>query len=366
MNERNYMRLALDLAKRGEGYVSPNPLVGAVIVKNGRIIGRGWHERYGGKHAEQNAIDSLSESAEGADMYVTLEPCCHHGHQPPCTAAIIRAGIKRVIVASDDPNPQVAGKGIEILRSNGIEVVEGVMKEESVSLNEVFFHYITTRTPFVALKYAMTLDGKIACHTGESRWITGEEARKHVHTLRNRYSAILTGIGTVISDDPLLTCRLSCGRNPIRVIADTTLRTPLASAVVKTASTVKTIIATSVTDRNKINHYEDAGCIVLSLPFENGHLSIPSLIQWLGDNGVDSVLCECGGRLSWSLLESNLVNKVYAYIAPKIFGGEISPTPVEGNGVADPLSAVQLKNIAVRCFDDDFLVEGDVMRCLQG
>ncbi len=365
MDDSGYMRLALDLARRGEGKVSPNPLVGAVIVRDGKIIGQGWHEKYGEKHAERNAIDSLTESAEGADLYVTLEPCCHHGHQPPCTDAIIEAGIKRVVIASGDPNPLVAGKGIRILRSHGIEVVEGVLREEAERMNEIFFHYITTRTPFVALKYAMTLDGKIACHTGASRWITGEEARRHVHVLRNRYSAILTGVGTVIKDDPLLTCRIPEGRNPLRVIADTSLRTPYEAAVVKTAGTVRTVIATCVSDRNRIRPYEEAGCIVISLPEENGHVSMPALMRWLGENEVDSVLCECGGSLSWSLLESGFINKVYAYVAPKIIGGESAPAPVGGAGVDDLSSAFHLEDIAVSRFGDDLLVEGDVVRCSQ-
>ena len=360
MDDSWYMRLALDLAKRGEGKVSPNPLVGAVIVRDGKIIGQGWHEKYGEKHAERNAIDSLTESAEGSDLYVTLEPCCHHGHQPPCTDAIIKAGIKRVVIASGDPNPLVAGKGIMILRSHGIEVVEGVLREEAERLNEIFFHYITTRTPFVALKYAMTLDGKIACHTGASRWITGEESRRHVHMLRNRYSAILTGIGTVIKDNPLLTCRIQGGRNPVRIIADTFLRTPMASNIVKTAKDVRTIIATSSSDRSLISRYENAGCIVHEFPAENGQVSIPSLMKWLGDNGIDSVLCECGGKLSWSLISGGYADKVYAYIAPKIFGGASSPTPVGGQGIPEPSAAFLLKDRIIRCLGDDLVVEGRI------
>ncbi len=360
MDDRRYMKLALRLAERGAGYTSPNPLVGAVIVRDGKVLGEGWHKKYGDLHAERNAIISASESLEGATMYVTLEPCCHYGHQPPCTDAIIEAGISRVVVASGDPNPLVAGKGIEILRSHGIEVTEGVLKEEADRLNEIFFHYITTGRPFIAIKYAMTLDGKIACYTGASKWITGEKARNHVHALRNRYSAILTGVSTVLADDPLLTCRIQGGRNPVRIIADTFLRTPMASNIVKTAKDVRTIIATSSSDRSLISRYEDAGCIVHEFPAENGQVSIPSLMKWLGDNGIDSVLCECGGKLSWSLISGGYADKVYAYIAPKIFGGASSPTPVGGQGIPEPSAAFLLKDRIIRCLGDDLVVEGRI------
>ena len=211
MDDKDYMKRALELAKKGEGFVSPNPMVGAVIVKDGEIIAEGWHEKYGDLHAERNALKHCTQSAEGADMYVTLEPCCHYGKQPPCVNAIIEAKIKRVIVGSGDPNPLVAGKGIQILREHGIEVVENVLKDECDKLNEIFMYYIQHKRPFVAMKYAMTMDGKIATYKGLSKWITGEKAREHVHKLRHRYKAIMAGIGTVLADDPLLTCRLEDG-----------------------------------------------------------------------------------------------------------------------------------------------------------
>lgn len=360
MDDRRYMKLALRLAERGTGYTSPNPLVGAVIVRDGKVLGEGWHKKYGDLHAERNAIASVSGSLEGATMYVTLEPCCHYGHQPPCTDAIIEAGIKRVVIASVDPNPLVAGKGIEVLRSHGIEVTENVMKEEADRLNEIFFHYITAHTPFVALKYAMTLDGKIACYTKASEWITGEEARHYVHLLRNRYSAILTGVGTVVADDPLLTCRIPKGRNPVRIIADTMLSTPLDSRIVSTAKDVRTIIATCSYDSSRSQKYSEAGCTILNLPSENGHISINALMDSLGAEGIDSVLCECGGLLSWSLLNAGVVNKIYAFIAPKIIGGASSPTPVGGHGVPDPSLAFMLKDRRMKRFGDDLLIEGRV------
>ena len=215
MNDQQYMRMALQLAEKGCGFVAPNPMVGAVIVKDGRIIGQGWHERYRGSHAERNALASCTESPRGADMYVTLEPCCHHGKQPPCVDAILEAGIRRVVIGSTDPNPLVSGKGIQILRENGVEVTENILQKECSALNEVFFHYIRTGRPFVVMKYAMTLDGKIAAYTGVSKWITGEAARNHVHQQRHRFTAIMTGVGTVLADDPLLTCRMEGGRNPL-------------------------------------------------------------------------------------------------------------------------------------------------------
>ena len=227
IKDMEYMQLALALARKGCGWVAPNPMVGAVIVKDGEIIGQGWHEKCGQPHAERNALASCTKSPRGATMYVTLEPCCHTGRQPPCTDAILEAGIRRVVVGSGDPNPLVAGKGIQILRAHGIEVTENVLREECQRLNEVFFHYIRTKRPFVVMKYAMTLDGKIAAYTGASKWITGEKARNHVQEQRHRYSAIMAGVGTVLADDPLLTCRINGGKNPIRIICDTNLRTPL-------------------------------------------------------------------------------------------------------------------------------------------
>lgn len=241
MTDTDYMRLALELAERGCGWTSPNPMVGAVVVKDGRIIGQGWHARYGDLHAERKALKDCTEPPRGAAMYVTLEPCCHHGWQPPCTDAILEAGISRVMVGSDAP--LVAGKGLNILRRNGVAVETGVLKEACDALNRVFFHFIQTRRPYVVMKYAMTMDGKIATRPGASRWITGEEARRRGHQDRHRYSAIMAGVGTVLADDPLLTCRMEGGRSPVRVICDTRLRTPLDSRIVRTAREVPAILA---------------------------------------------------------------------------------------------------------------------------
>ena len=244
--DEQYMRRAIELAKRGSGHVNPNPLVGAVIVRDGEILGEGWHEEYGELHAERNAIAharAAGHRLEGSTIYVTLEPCCHYGKTPPCTEAIIEEGITTVVVGSDDSNPLVAGRGFRILREHGITVIPHFLKEECDAVNEVFFHYISTGRPYVAMKYAMTLDGKIACRTGDSRWVTGEEARNHVHRLRNHFKGIMAGIGTVLADDPMLNCRMKGGRDPVRIICDSHLRIPLESRLVQTAREQPVIVA---------------------------------------------------------------------------------------------------------------------------
>lgn len=403
MTDVQYMKRALELAKRGIGYTSPNPMVGAVIVKDGEIIGEGWHERYGDLHAERNALKNCKGSPQGADMYVTLEPCCHYGKQPPCVEAVIEAGIKRVFVGSKDPNPLVAGKGVKILREHGIEVVEDVLKDECDRLNEVFFYYIQTKHPYVVMKYAMTMDGKIATYSGLSKWITGEKAREHVQNLRHRYKAIMVGIGTVLADDPLLTCRIEGGVNPIRIICDSRLRIPLDSQIVKTAKEVPTIVATSDKYQNlkcanskadeefekesedtaskadfdelknpykdmqdykfmqKIAQLENAGIEILYIHEKDGHIDLNALMAKLGEKNIDSILLEGGGTLNWSALESGIVNKVLAYVAPKLFGGSNAKTPIEGLGTDSPANAVMLKNSIVTCLGDDILIESDVV-----
>lgn len=360
MNDQDYMRMALELAERGRGWTSPNPMVGAVVVKDGRIIGRGWHEKCGRPHAERNALASCTQDPAGAVMYVTLEPCCHHGRQPPCTDAILEAGVRRVVVGSGDPNPLVAGKGIRILRERGVEVAEGVLREECDRLNEIFFHYIQSGRPFVVMKYAMTMDGKIAAYTGASRWVTGEEARAHVQAQRHRCAAVMAGVGTVLADDPLLTCRMPGGKNPVRVICDTRLRTPLTAQVVATAAEAPTILATCCTDAARRSPYENAGCRVLTVGEKDGDVDLAQLMETLGREQIDSVLLEGGGTLNWAALESGVVQKVQAYIAPKLFGGRDAKTPVEGRGVPSPAEAFRLKNTAITRLGGDFLMESEV------
>lgn len=356
------MKRALALAERGCGWTSPNPMVGAVIVRDGRILAEGWHARYGELHAERAALANATEDVRGATMYVTLEPCCHHGRQPPCTDAIIERGIARVVVGSPDPNPLVAGKGVAILREHGIVVEENVLREACDALNAVFFHYIREIQPFVVLKTAMTLDGKIATRTGASKWVTGEAARAHGHSLRHRYRAIMVGSGTVLADDPLLTCRIENGRDPLRVVCDSRLRTPLAARLVQTAQETPTLIATCETDSARIAPYENAGCRVWSLPERGGHVDLSALMQRLGAENIDSVLIEGGGTLAWAALEAGIVQKVYSYIAPKLFGGRDAKTPVEGEGVALPEECAQLSVTNISRLGADILVESEVQR----
>ncbi len=363
MAENEYMREAIKLAKRGMGFVSPNPMVGAVIVRDGNIIGKGWHKKYGQLHAERDAFadcDARGVDCKGADMYVTLEPCCHYGKQPPCTEAIVERGIRRVFVGSADSNPLVAGKGIKYLKEHGIEVTEGVLKEECNSINEIFFHYITTGLPFVTMKYAMTIDGKIACYTGKAKWVTGEESRLNAHRDRLKHSAIMAGIGTVLADDPLLTCRLENARNPIRIICDSRLRTPLDSNIVKTANEVPTIIVTACTS-DKTQEYEKSGCEVILCADESGkQVDLVKLMKILGERKIDSILLEGGSTLNWSALNSGIVNKVQAYIAPKIFGGKSAPSPVGGIGTDIPDNAFMLEEPKISHFGNDIMIESRV------
>ncbi len=363
MNDGDFMRVAIALARRGRP--SPNPYVGAVIVREGRVIGQGWHERCGELHAERHALANCTESPAGATLYVTLEPCCHQGRQPPCTSAILEAGIKRVVIGSPDPNPLASGKGIKILRENGVEVTENLLRAECDALNPVFFHYIRTKCPYVVMKYAMTLDGKIATHTGASRWITGEAARHRVHEDRNRSAAIMAGVGTVLADDPLLTCRMEGGHNPVRVICDSRLRTPLESRIVRTAQKVWTILAVCESVSEKAAAYEAAGCEVWTLPEKEGHIDLTALMERLGAVEIDSVLLEGGGTLNWSMLEAGLVQRVQAYIAPKLFGGT-AKTPVQGNGVELPEQAFRLTGIHLTQIGEDILLEGEVAANVYG
>ncbi len=384
MEDAEYMEMARKLAEKGCGWVSSNPLVGAVIVKEGRIIGQGYHARYGKKHAERNALESCTESPEGAVLYVTLEPCCHHGKQPPCVDAILEAGIRRVVVGSPDPNPLVSGKGVAILRAHGVEVTEGVLREACDRLNPVFFHYIRTGRPYVVFKYAMTMDGKTAAYTGASRWITGEEARRHVHRQRHRYRGILVGVGTVLADDPLLTCRLEGGRNPVRIVCDSDLRTPLDSRLVRTAGEAPVILATCCREPERQEAYRQAGCQVWELPEEGtqkgspgqaradgrrsgqenrpatARVDLEALLDRLGREKVDSVLVEGGGTLGWQFLQRGLVQRVQAYLAPLLLGGASAKTPVEGQGFPSPGEGVRLQNSVVTRLGEDFLIEGEV------
>lgn len=364
MKAEDYMRLAIKLAEKAEGCTAPNPLVGAVIVKDGQIIGRGYHKKCGDLHAERNALADCRAnniSPEGAVCYVTLEPCSHQGKQPPCAEALIAAGLKKVVIGSSDPNPLVSGRGVKMLQEAGIEVEENFLKAECDKINSIFFYYIQNLQPYVAMKYAMTADGKIAAYTGKSQWITGEEALRHVHSLRHKYTAIMVGIGTVLADDPMLTARFAGAINPVRIICDSRLKMPLDTKIVKTAAEVKTLIATVTKDQERQKPYQEAGCkIVECKETADGRVDLNDLMRILGEEEIDSILLEGGADLNWSALKSGIVNKVYTYIAPKIFGGASAKYPVGGTGVADPAEAFFLKNTEITRLGDDFLLESEL------
>lgn len=341
-----YMRRAIELAERGVGFTNPNPMVGAVIVKGGKVIGEGWHERCGEWHAERNAFRNCTVPAEGATMYVTLEPCCHYGKTPPCTEAIIEHGIARVVVGMEDPNPLVAGKGIALLREAGIEVVCGVEEEALREQNRVFLKYISTKLPWVAMKTAMTLDGKIATRTGDSKWITGAEARAYVHELRHRFMAILVGIGTAVADDPLLNCRIESRgvRQPIRVVVDSNARLSLDSQLVKTAGEYRTIVAhTCFAPEERVKALREIGVEMLLCKEKEGLVDVRNLLELLGQSGIDSILLEGGGSLNYTFLSEGLADELYAFIAPKIVGGMNAKTPVEGAGMEKMADAINLE-----------------------
>lgn len=367
--KEEYMRRAIALALKGKGYTGPNPLVGAVIVKDGRVIGEGFHERYGDLHAERNALASCTEDPKGASVYVTLEPCCHYGKQPPCTDALIEAGVSEVFVGSSDPNPLVAGKGVAILREAGIRVETDVLREECDAINKIFFRYITSGIPYVTMKYAMTLDGKIASVTGKSKWISCDESRRYVHELRAGHMAILAGIGTVLADDPMLNVRDAEGPDPVRVICDTDLRTPIDSNVVKSASEggnyrdwlPRTIIATSVTDPVRLRPYQDLGVHILHVEKDDdGMASMTEILKKLGSMNIDSVLVEGGASVNWSVLASGMASRVICFTAPMIMGGEAARSPVAGAGCDSPDTAFKLKNTTVHTIGTDIVVEGEL------
>ncbi len=360
MPDTSFMQRAIELAALGKGFTAPNPLVGAVIVKNNIIIGEGYHKKIGGLHAEREALASLTQSCEDADMYVTLEPCCHFGKQPPCTQAIIDSKIKRVIIGSRDPNPLVAGKGVRILRDAGIEVIEDFMRAQCDELNPAFFHYITTGMPYVALKFAETADGKIAAYTGKSKWITNDESRRHVHSLRGEYSAILAGIGTVLADDPMLNCRVENAHQPLRIIVDSKLRIPLDSNICKTADKYKTLVAYADADEQKIRSLNNMGVETVKFDRKDGKVDLTALMKYLGSVNISSVLIEGGGEINEAALKSGIVSHIYAYIAPKLLGGKDAKTPVEGAGFASPNECVQMSLVRTKVFGDDVLLEYDV------
>lgn len=354
-----YMRKALQLAEKGKGHTSPNPMVGAVIVKNNKIIGEGYHEKCGFAHAEVQAFNNATEDTEGADMYVTLEPCSHYGKTPPCADKIIEKKIKRVIIAANDPNPLVSGNGIRKLQSSGIEVFTNVLRDESIKLNEVFMKYIVNKEPFVVLKLASSLDGKIATYSGQSKWITNKQSREYTHTLRGIYSGIMVGVGTILADNPILNCRVDGYKNPVRIIVDSSLSTPINYNVVTTSKDIRTIFAvTEKADKNKIKAFEDMGAEIIILQSNCGKVPLKELVLYLGKNGIDSILVEGGGTLAFSMLKENCVDKVVYFTSPIIIGGEKAKNAISGQGFETLNDCIRLKDIERKYFGDDILTIG--------
>nr|WP_026486885.1 bifunctional diaminohydroxyphosphoribosylaminopyrimidine deaminase/5-amino-6-(5-phosphoribosylamino)uracil reductase RibD [Caldanaerobius polysaccharolyticus] len=353
------MEQALKLAAKGWGLTNPNPLVGAVIVKDGKIIGEGYHQKIGGPHAEINALEDARKKGHdvtGSTLYVNLEPCSHYGRTPPCSEAIIKAGIKEVYVGMKDPNPRVSGRGIKMLQDAGIEVNVGILEKEAIKLNEIFIKYITTKMPFVIMKAAMSIDGKIATFTGDSKWITSETSREYVRRIRGKVASIMVGVNTVIKDDPLLTTRIEGLKDPMKIIIDSYGRTPLNSNVLK--SGVNTIIfTTDLIDKNKLSELKKYADVIV-LKAKSTHVPLKKVMEYLGQMEIDSVLLEGGGTLNWSAVKDGIVDKVMFFISPMIIGGVGAKTPVEGNGFETINQCLRLKNITVTTVDTDILLEG--------
>ena len=361
--QQQYMQQALQIAAYAAGRTSPNPLVGAVIVKDGRVVGQGWHRKAGTEHAEIHALRQAGELAAGATIYVTLEPCSHYGRTGPCSKALIDARIKRVVIAMLDPNPLVAGKGVAMLKAAGIEVETGLLQEQAERLNEVFLKWIMTKMPFVVMKTAMTLDGKIATAAGNSKWISNEVSRRRVHELRDVYDGILVGIGTVLADDPALTTRLASqsGKNPLRIVVDSRARTPLTAKVVTDGQAETLIAVTAAAEAAKVEALRQAGVEVLVVN-DGQQVDLKQLFCLLGERGVCSIFVEGGGRINYSLLKAGLVDKVYSFIAPKMVGGSSAPGPVGGDGVETLDQAFLLENVETELLAGDILVSGYINR----
>lgn len=359
--DEKYMRLAMQLAGNAIGRTSPNPLVGAVIVKDNRVVGCGWHRKAGTPHAEVHALNQAGELAQGADVYVTLEPCAHYGKTPPCAKALVEAKVKNVYGGLLDVNPKVAGKGFKILEDAGIHVEYGFLQDELRKQNEVFFKWIEHKKPFIVLKAAMTLDGKIATATGQSKWITNETSRAYGYKLRDIYDGIMVGINTVIEDNPMLTARVDGGKNPIRIVVDSSLKIDINANVVQDKS-AKTIVATTdKADKDKILKLQaqDVDVIVVDKD-ENDKVDIEKLLDILGQQNICSILVEGGATLSGSFVAKKLVDKVYFFIAPKIVGGKEAKTPVAGTGILNLQEALSLKDIQIEKLEEDILIIGRV------
>lgn len=359
MDDVWYMARALELAERGQGYVEPNPLVGCVVVRDGQVVGEGYHERYGGPHAEIVALERAGAQARGATLFVTLEPCCHHGKTPPCTEAILAAGVARVVAALADPFPQVAGQGIERLRAAGVDVRLGLLEADARAVLAPYWKRVTRGQPWMIAKWAMTLDGRIATRAGQSRWISGEASRALGHRLRGRMDAILVGRGTVEADDPLLTARPAGARTALRVVADSLARTPLASQLVRTARQAPVLIAVSAAaPADSQAALRAAGCEVQVCPGDSPAERLTALLGKLAERSLTNVLVEGGARLLGALFDAGHIDELHAFIAPRLVGGESAPGPLAGWGLAELAGAPRLADPRIERLGDDVYVSG--------
>lgn len=368
--DEKWMSHALDLAKHGYWYTETNPLVGAVLVKSGKVIGEGWHKKYGDVHAEVNAFRNCKENTEHATLYVTLEPCCHYGKTPPCLNLVLQKKVKRVVIAMKDPNPLVSGKSIKILKENGIQVIVGVLENEAVKLNEIFIKYITEHKPFVLYKAAMSIDGKTSCYTGDSKWISSETSRNDVHYLRNKYKAIMVGAGTIKKDNPSLTSRfyiinkkngekelMKNQRNPIRIIVDGKLSSPIDSKVFQDGG--KTVVlTTSYADKKNVEKFKNKGIELIYSNLRNeGKVDLNKSLEILARKGINSILLEGGAETAAEAFNQKIVDKLRIYIAPIIIGGKTSPSIIGGSGVSKISDAIKLKNISINNLNEDTIFE---------
>jgi len=358
MNDRFWMKRALGLAEKGRGRTSPNPMVGAVLVKENRVLAEGYHVRAGEAHAEIVALQRAGGKARGATLYINLEPCTHYGRTPPCAPEVIRSGVKRVVIGMKDPNPLVKGRGIKSLRGAGLQVEVGILEEESRRLNEAFCKYVVTGKPFVILKLAATLDGKIATRRGEARWISSEPSRKLVHRMRDQVDGVIVGVGTVLRDDPLLTARIKGARDPHRIILDSHLRTPEEASVIRGSPARTTIVTTGNAPRKKIERLEKRGVRLLTCSAKGEWIDLRSLLRKLGTMGMTSVMVEGGSRVSGSFLDERLVDKLVLFFSPKVIGDPGALGMFGGKGAADLKDAIPVKDLRVRRIGGDILVEG--------
>ena len=358
MNDEYWMKRALRLAEKGRGRTSPNPMVGAVLIREGKAVGEGYHAKAGEAHAEIVALQAARGEARGATLYLNLEPCAHHGKTPPCAPEVIEAGVKRVVIGMEDPNPLVKGKGIEILRRGGLELEVGILERECRRLNEAFCKYILKKEPFVILKVAATLDGKIATRTGDSKWISGEASRRFVHKLRDQVDGVLVGIGTVLKDDPLLTARARGGRDPYRIVLDSRLNIPEEARVIGTSPSKAIIAATALAPKDRIEKFEKRGVQIFIFDSKEGKVDLRSCLSKLGEIGMMSLLVEGGSQVNGSFLDEGVIDKFFLFLSPKLIGDHQAPGIFGGRGVSNLHEAIALKEMKAKRIGEDILIEG--------